>query len=265
MDPLLMPQLPKTSRRLVLASAGAAAFAAPPAPAAVASAPDIFPRHDPGLAKEIVFVSHNNLDKVKELLGIRPALANAAWESGFGDWESALGAASHMGRRDIAEVLINNGASPTLFSAAMLGQLDVVKALIAARPGSEKLLGPHSIPLLSHARAGGPPAAAVVEYLQAIGNAGGLKVVEISEEELGKLAGDYTYGAAAAENFHILLKGKQMSFKRGDSFGKPLHHVGAKVFRPAGAPGVRLEFDETGSGLVIKDGELVLKAVKKRT
>jgi hypothetical protein len=256
-----MPQLPKTSRRLVLAGAGAAAFAAPTSP----SAPDIFPRHDLALAKEIVLVSHNNLDKVKELLGIRPALANAAWESGFGDWESALGAASHMGRRDIAELLINNGASPTLFSAAMMGQLDVVKALIAARPGSEKLLGPHSIPLLSHARAGGAPAAAVVEYLQAIGNASGLKVVEISEEELAKLAGEYTYGGAAAENFRILQKGKQLSFQRGDSFGKPIHHVGAKVFRPAGAPGVRLEFDETSSGLVIKDGELVLKAVKKRT
>jgi hypothetical protein len=105
----------------------------------------------------------------------------------------------------------------------------------------------------------------VVEYLQAIGNASGLKVVEISEEDLAKLAGEYTYGGAAAENFRILQKGKQLSFQRGDSFGKPIHHVGARVFRPAGAPGVRLEFDETSSGLVIKDGELVLKAVKKRT
>ena len=40
----------------------------------------------------------------------------------------------------------------------MLGQLDVVKAFMAATPGLPKIRGPHSLSLMVHARAGGPPA-----------------------------------------------------------------------------------------------------------
>jgi hypothetical protein len=46
-----------------------------------------------------------------------------------------------------------------------------VKAFIAARPGIQKTLGPHGITLMSHAKAGGPDAAAVVQYLAALGDA----------------------------------------------------------------------------------------------
>ncbi|HET9832903.1 MAG TPA: hypothetical protein VFP91_14370 [Vicinamibacterales bacterium] len=35
-----------------------------------------------------------------------------------------------------------NGARPTIFSAAMLGQLDAVKALVAANPGIQRTKGP---------------------------------------------------------------------------------------------------------------------------
>ena len=41
------------------------------------------------------------------------ALACATLDWGFGDWETALGAASHVGRPEIAEYLIANGAEPT--------------------------------------------------------------------------------------------------------------------------------------------------------
>ena len=64
--------------------------------------PDEFPRQDPNAVQDIVRFAHFNLDKVKELVSARPALAKASWDWGFGDWESALGAASHVGRRDIA-------------------------------------------------------------------------------------------------------------------------------------------------------------------
>ena len=63
-----------------------------------------------------------------------------------------------FGNRPIAELLLENGAEPTLFSAAMLGQLDVVKAMIAAQPGVQRTRGPHSISLLAHARAVSSPA-----------------------------------------------------------------------------------------------------------
>ena len=45
------------------------------------------------------------------------------------DWEASLDAASHMGNGEIDEYLLSKGALPFIFSAAMLGEMDVVKAL----------------------------------------------------------------------------------------------------------------------------------------
>ena len=86
-----------------------------------------FPAHEPDLVKEIVSVSHGNLARVKELVSARPALARASWDWGYGDWETPIDAASHVGNRPIAEYLIANGARPTIYTAAMMGQLDIVK------------------------------------------------------------------------------------------------------------------------------------------
>ena len=103
----------------------------------------------------MVAVSHGNVARVRELLSNRPALANASWDWGYGDWESALGAASHVGNQEIARLLLAAGARPTIFSAAMLGQVETVRAFVAASPGVQKTRGPHGLTLLSHARAGG--------------------------------------------------------------------------------------------------------------
>src|SRR4051812_48531166 len=95
------------------------------------AATDVFPGQDPALVKEIVGVSHRDLKRVQELVERQPALARAAIDWGFGDWEACIDAASHVGNRPIADFLLANGARPTIFSAAMMGQLDVVKAFIA--------------------------------------------------------------------------------------------------------------------------------------
>ncbi|NNM32846.1 MAG: twin-arginine translocation signal domain-containing protein, partial [Gemmatimonadetes bacterium] len=100
-------------------------------------------RHDLDKARSVVGASHSNLDRVRELVESQPALAKAAWDWGFGDWESALGAASHTGARPIAEYLIAHGARPTLFSSAMLGEVDVVRALISANPDLAHAQGAH--------------------------------------------------------------------------------------------------------------------------
>jgi hypothetical protein len=68
---------------------------------------DIFPTQPPELVREMVTVAHFDLNRVQELVVARPSLARAAWDWGFGDWETALGAASHMGNRPIAEYLIS--------------------------------------------------------------------------------------------------------------------------------------------------------------
>lgn len=119
-------------------------------------------------AKDMVGSAHGNIDRVRAILAQNPAMANAAADWGNGDWETALGAAAHMGRRDISELLLAHGARLDLFAAAMLGHLDVVKAIVTAHPASPKAPGPHGIPLLAHAKAGGEPAAAVVAYLKTL-------------------------------------------------------------------------------------------------
>src|SRR5258708_12929956 len=134
------------------------------------SVADVFPSQPPEMVCEMVTVSHFNLKRVKELVEARPSLAKAAWDWGFGDWETALGAASHMGNRPIAEYLIANGARPSLFSGAMLGQIEVVKAFVAVSPHAERIRGPHGITLLAHAKAGGDGARPVVQFLPSLGN-----------------------------------------------------------------------------------------------
>lgn len=118
------------------------------------------------LVQEFVGKSHGDLDRVKALLAQEPALINAAWDWGGGDWETGLGAAAHMGRSDIADYLLANGARLDLFAAAMLGKLEIVKAALEAYPEAINIPGPHGIPLLAHAQAGGNQAALVVEYLK---------------------------------------------------------------------------------------------------
>src|SRR3989449_11070909 len=118
-----------------------------PVHAASTEPADTFPTQDPALVREMVAVAHGNVKRVKELVDRQQTLAKASWDWGFGDWESALGAASHVGNREIAEYLMANGARPSIFSAAMLGQLDVVKAFVDASPGVQRVHGPARITL----------------------------------------------------------------------------------------------------------------------
>lgn len=118
------------------------------------------------LVQEFVGKSHGDLDRVKELLAQEPALINATWDWGGGDWETGLGAASHMGRSDIANYLLERGARLDLFAAAMLGKLEIVRAALETYPEAINIPGPHGIPLIAHAQAGGNDAVQVYEYLK---------------------------------------------------------------------------------------------------
>ncbi len=121
------------------------------------------------LVKEWVTKAHSDLARVQELFAQEPRLLNAAWDWGGGDFETALEAAGHVGNRPIAEFLLANGARLNLFCAAMLGKLDIVKSTLTAFPDLKKSGGPHGLKLLHHARKGGEPAKAVLEYLESIG------------------------------------------------------------------------------------------------
>jgi hypothetical protein len=125
------------------------------------------PALEPELVQDFVAKAHGDLDAVREMLESEPALLNAAWDWGAGDWETGLGAAAHMGRRDIALFLLERGARADIFAAAMLGETEVVRAMLTAWPELRDAPGPHGIPLLAHAKAGGEQARAVVELLEA--------------------------------------------------------------------------------------------------
>ena len=128
---------------------------------------DAPPQLDPAKVQAFVANAHGDLDVVRSLLEEEPRLVNAAWDWGGGDWETGLGAAAHMGRRQIALYLLEHGARLDLFAAAMLGYFDIVTAILSDFPDMRDALGPHGIPLVEHARVGGADARAVVELLDA--------------------------------------------------------------------------------------------------
>jgi hypothetical protein len=117
--------------------------------------------------QEFVGNAHGDLAAVQAALEVDATLATAAWDWGDGDWETGLGAAAHMGRRDIAELLLAHGARLDVFAAAMLGETEVVRAIVTAHPATRDAKGPHGIPLRAHAEAGGEQARAVLELLDA--------------------------------------------------------------------------------------------------
>jgi hypothetical protein len=235
---------------------------APPAPGAPAD--DFFPSLHPSLMKAVVGLSHSNLPRVKELVQQHPALAKASWDWGYGDHETALGAASHVGQRAIAEFLLENGAAPTLFSATMLGQLEVVKAFMTATPGLQKIRGPHSLSLMVHARAGGPASAAVVSYLESIGDAAlPLTDEPLSAEDRAALTGRYVFGDRARDSFTVATTPTQVSILRVGADARNLRHFGRLEFAPAGAPAVRIRFEREGANIValtIADPDVVVRA-----
>lgn len=125
-------------------------------------APDPF---DPVLVKEFVGVAHSNFDRTKEILEAHPRILYATWDWGDGDFETALGAASHVGDRDIALYLLEKGARADIFSLTMLGETALVKSILERFPSLLNALGPHGFTLLHHAKKGGEPAAELADYL----------------------------------------------------------------------------------------------------
>ena len=183
-----------------------------------------FPTQPADLARQMVGASHRDGAKVRELLALHPTLANASWDWGFGDWEDAIGAASHVGNREIAAILLAHGARPTIFTAAMLGQLDTVKAFIKASPGIEATTGPHGITLLRHAIAGGPTAQPVVDYLKTVPDADKRPDSQpLSPEAMAALAGEYLFGPGADERPEPCARGRSRVLSgRGPAGSNPI-------------------------------------------
>ena len=213
-----------------------------------------YPSMDDSMVSGIVGASHGNFDRVKELVKKRPELAGASWDWGFGDWETALGAASHVGRRDIAEFLISNGARPDIFTYTMMGMLKSVQEIIETVPGIQSHTGPHGITLLQHGKnrledktiseTDKANVNKVISYLEGLGNADAKpKSLEMSEEEKKKYLGEYRFGDGEGEIF--VVDQHRLGFlqvARKGSAGRKLSKVDDNTFSPAGAASVKIIF-----------------------
>lgn len=126
------------------------------------------PQINRALLQDFIIYAHSDLDMTKKLLEKEPMLVNGFIDWGAGDWESALGGASHMGRRDIVEFLLERGARIDIFTATMMGQLEAVKAFLTLQPKLIDARGPHGFNLHFHAQLAGKDADKMVEYLQSV-------------------------------------------------------------------------------------------------
>ncbi len=127
------------------------------------------PKLDKSLVQKFVGASHSKLDVVKELLAEHPTLLNAAHDWKFGDFETGLGAASHMGNKEITKYLLDHGAQANIFTAALFGRVDILKPMLAFNPALINAKGPHGLTLLHHANQGGEEAIKVKDYVMALG------------------------------------------------------------------------------------------------
>ncbi len=123
----------------------------------------------PELVKEFVRVAHSDIPRTKQILEENPHILNAAVDWGDGDFESAIGAAGHMGYRDLALYLLEKGARADIFVHTMLGDTALVKSTLEKYPHLLSSLGPHGFTLLHHAIKGGEHALELVDFLKAKG------------------------------------------------------------------------------------------------
>jgi hypothetical protein len=236
-----------------------------------------YPSIDDEVVSDVVGSSHFNLDHVKELVNHRPELARANWDWSFGDWESALGAASHVGRRDIADLLISKGARPNIFTFAMFGNYEVVKSMIVAIPILKSTNGPHGISLLQHAKAGlrskdlsgeqKSNSLKLIDYLEALNeNISQPEYNNLTEVEKEKYLGDYRYGEGEKDGFSIKLNMRKMlSLGKLGKFGGGLDQKAPNVFYYNGITSVEIKFEVIADkviSLTVHEPDLVLKAMK---
>ncbi|MEQ8770789.1 MAG: hypothetical protein RIB60_09815 [Phycisphaerales bacterium] len=224
---------------------------------------DRFPSQEYEAVRDTVAGSHGNVPRVTELVEARPALARATIDWGFGDWESAIGAASHVGNREIAALLISHGARPDIFTGAMMGWVDAVRGMVTAQPGVQRLLGPHGFTLAHHARVGGDDAALVREYLDELGDAdNAYERPELSEAEQAVYTGTYEHASGTLE---VLVTRFGLAIKSGTGFSRTLVSLGAHAFHPVGAEHVRVIFevrDDAARSVTIHDPGPIVTATR---
>lgn len=121
------------------------------------------------LVKDFVGKAHKDMDAVLKLHKEYPTLLNAAWDWGGGDFETALGAASHVGYIELVNYLLGQGAQMNFLTLCLLGKTEMVKSMLADYPFLVSMKGPHGFTPLHHAVKGGENAIGVKTLLERAG------------------------------------------------------------------------------------------------
>jgi hypothetical protein len=235
-----------------------------------------YPAIADSIVSEVVGASHFDLDRLKVLIDKRPELARAAWDWGFGDFETAIGAASHVGRKDIVEYLLQKGARPDLFTFAMLGAYETVKLMLTDLPLLQKTTGPHGITLLQHAKTGSVSGNlskekkmeydTLIRYLESLKDVVQEKYIPLTEAEQQKYLGDYQYGESPKDGFTIRLNMKKvLSFGKIGAFGGALYKINDTIFRYNGTSSIEITFlveNDKVISLTVNEPGLILTAKK---
>ncbi|MBC7869867.1 MAG: ankyrin repeat domain-containing protein [Chitinophagaceae bacterium] len=110
---------------------------------------------DNELIRAFVIAAHGNLSNVQEMLAENPDLLRVEYEWQPGDLEDGIGAAAHVGNREIAEFFLEQGVSLNICVAAMLGRQEDVKSFLEKDPALANAKGAHGISLMFHAAMSG--------------------------------------------------------------------------------------------------------------
>lgn len=118
------------------------------------------------MVKDFVIAGHGNLLKVKSMMQENPNLIFCKYDWGNGDFEAAIEGAGHVGNKEIANYLLEEGSRVTIYILTMLGKTELVKPILETYPSLIKAKGPHGFTLLHHAKVGGKDAEELYSYLQ---------------------------------------------------------------------------------------------------
>jgi hypothetical protein len=118
----------------------------------------------------------------------------------------------------------------------------------------------------------------VLSYLQSLGDADSPRRVALSEPEGMALSGTYQFGAGTSRVIEVssdvhayagspmYTHPPQLNWTRKGTMARPLFHLGERTFYPAGAPAVRIRFEERPGRMVmtLTDGDFTLDANRIR-
>jgi ankyrin repeat protein len=133
-----------------------------------------------------VIAAHHDLAEVQVALAEHPDLLNENAE-----WlETPIQAASHVYNRPIIDFLLAQGAPMDICTAAVLGRVDDVKAILADDPDAANEIGPHNLPLMFY-----PAIVGNTEIAQILLDAGA--EVNVEEGTTSPLHGAAVFGQTA--------------------------------------------------------------------